>query len=197
MNYPILQLKGKVIFLILDNILGIIKFQIMRIFLGKKLRIDGLVRFSRSATIKARTGANICIGNKCSISSNSIISATANAMVIIGRGTGINYNSVIVAREKIVIGNNVLIGPNVSVYDHNHIFNQNKEIKYSGYKTAPIVIEDNVWIGANTVILKGVKIGTGSVVAAGSVIDRDIPAKSIVKNNRDLLIDNIKFRCYS
>jgi acetyltransferase-like isoleucine patch superfamily enzyme len=57
-----------------------------------------------------------------------------------------------------------------------------------GYETAPVHIEDNVWIGAGVIVLKGVTIGEGSVIAAGTVVNKDIPRNSIVYNSRELVV---------
>lgn len=89
----------------------------------------------------------------------------------------------------IYIGNNVLLGPRVYIRGANHNFdNLNIPINQQGHyaerisyhsQNYSIVIEDDVWVGANTIILPGVKIGKGSVIGAGSVVTKDIPEFSI------------------
>ena len=75
------------------------------------------------------------------------------------------------------IGNYVQTGPNVAFYVANHnIINVGIPIKEQGYREADIIIEDDVWIGANSVITSGVHIGKGAVIGAGSVVTQDIPA---------------------
>lgn len=176
-----------------DNIVGTIKLLFIILINRGRLSVKGLIRFSRTASIKVRRGGKITVGNHSSLSSHSVISATENAFLKIGDNSGVNYNSIIIARKSIIIGNNVLIGPNVAIYDHGHIFNDSeKPMSRCGYNTSPIVIEDNVWIGANVVILKGVTIGSGSVIGAGCVITNDIAPNSLVICNRDLSITEIK-----
>ncbi|MBT2724003.1 acyltransferase [Bacillus sp. ISL-46] len=81
----------------------------------------------------------------------------------------------------ISIGNNVMLGPNVSMSSENHIYiNTEKPIKEQGVERKGIFIEDDCWIGTGAIILDGVRIGRGSVVAAGSVVTKDIPPYSIV-----------------
>ena len=84
-------------------------------------------------------------------------------------------------KSKIVIGNNVIIGPGVKIFCGNHgtklgsgpmIFQDRTE--------ADIMIGSDVWIGANSVILSGVKISDGAIVAAGSVVTKEVPANTIV-----------------
>ncbi|MEG0276513.1 MAG: sugar O-acetyltransferase [Coprobacillus sp.] len=79
---------------------------------------------------------------------------------------------------KITIGNHVFMGPYCGFYTASHsldIVERNKGIE----NALPIVVEDNVWLGANVSILQGVTIGEGSVIAAGSVVNKDIPAHVI------------------
>ena len=170
-----------------DNLIGTLKLFCKKVCLRGKLNIKPVIRMSRTASIKIIKGGHIHISSGVSLSSHTIISATENAMITIGNNSGVNYNTVVVAREKIVIGNNVMIGPNVAIYDHSHVFNaKNTAMRNAGYTSAPITIEDNVWIAANVVILKGVTIGTGSVIGAGCVIDRDIRPNSLVTLDREL-----------
>lgn len=83
------------------------------------------------------------------------------------------------------IGNDVMIAPYVMILNYGHnIDNVNLPIIKQGVKTYPqSIIEDNVWIGARAVILPGVKIGTGSVIGAGSVVTKDVEAYTVVAGN--------------
>jgi len=92
------------------------------------------------------------------------------------------------AHGEIVIHDNVMFGPGVHVHGGNHrmydvgilmIDNSNKDAGEDGQ----VVIEDDVWIGANAIILKRVTIGKGSVVAAGAVVTKDVPSYTVVGGN--------------
>lgn len=99
----------------------------------------------------------------------------------IGDNVSINNYSIITARVPITIGNNVLIGPFVMINSSNHQYNNPSVlIREQGHKCAPIVIEDDVWIGAHCCILAGVTIGKGSVIAAGAVVTKDVAPYSVV-----------------
>lgn len=87
-----------------------------------------------------------------------------------------NYNSVIECFNCIEIGDHVVISEDVIIRDSN-----NHMMKSIDYKLcAPIVIEDNVWIGMRSVVLPGVKIGEGAVIAAGAVVTKDVPPHTLV-----------------
>lgn len=81
----------------------------------------------------------------------------------------------------VTIGKDVLMGPDVKIITRNHNFsNPNVPIREQGDYERPVIIEDDVWIGANVVILAGVKINRGAVVAAGAVVHSEVPALAIV-----------------
>lgn len=99
------------------------------------------------------------------------------ARVTIGTGTWINNNFVAISEHKgITIGKNVIIGPFVEIYDSNfHGLEADRRHLSSPEEAAEVVIEDNVFIGSNVTVLKGVTIGRDSVIAHGSLVTRDIP----------------------
>ncbi len=111
--------------------------------------------------------------------------------IIIGKGTTFNRNCIVACYNEIIIGNNVYIGPNVSIYDHNHKFDK-QMIYYDKFTTGTIIIENNCWIGAGCIILKNTHIGEGSVIAAGCVVKGNIPPHSLVKSSNKLLIEPLK-----
>lgn len=97
------------------------------------------------------------------------------ATVTIGEGTFVNRNTSILAETSVTIGNYVLIGWDVTITDTDE-----HDWPGLGRRTAPIVIGDRSWIGARSIILKGVTIGEGAVVAAGSIVTRDVPVYTLV-----------------
>lgn len=121
---------------------------------------------------------NIVLDNNVAIRDNVRIGG--NGECIIGDGTVINSYTLIACYKKISIGQNVMIAPYVYILDIDHNY-ENKKIPISkqGYKTDSVIIEDDVWIGTNVIITKGVKIGKGSIVAANSLVNKDIKEYSI------------------
>ncbi|MEE1314369.1 MAG: sugar O-acetyltransferase [Faecalimonas sp.] len=102
-----------------------------------------------------------------------------------------NYNFVVLAGNKITIGDNVWIAPDCGLYAAGHPFDV--ELRLSGIEYAwPIKIEDNVWIGGGVKIMGGVTIGANSVIAAGSIVTKDIPANVLAAGNPCRVIREIR-----
>lgn len=109
-----------------------------------------------------------------------------NSCLTIGNNTYIGeYNNIRAAGGSISIGNNCLISQHVSIVSSNHGHKQNQLIYDQPWALENnfIIIKDDVWIGANSVILPGVTIGLGAIVGAGSVVTKDVPNYAIVCGN--------------
>lgn len=104
----------------------------------------------------------------------------SSGKLTIGNGVFFNNNCSITCLNEITIADSVSIGNNVVIVDHDHDF-RNAD---GGFKSCPISIGSKVWIGANVTVLKGVNIGDNSVIAAGSVVTKDIPANTVYIENR-------------
>jgi maltose O-acetyltransferase len=101
--------------------------------------------------------------------------------ISIGDHVMLNRGATVTAHTPIEIGNDCLIGPGAVLHNGDHRFDQvDVPIRRQGFSSAPIVLEDDVWIGANAIVLSGVRVGRGSVVAGGSVVTRDVPPYTIV-----------------
>jgi acetyltransferase-like isoleucine patch superfamily enzyme len=130
--------------------------------------------------------------NQFSIGNNSMIEdfTTVNngvGDVVIGENSLIGLGNVIIG--PVNIGNNVILAQNIVVSGLNHNYDDvTQPIHQQGVSVAPIVIEDDCWIGANTVITAGVTIGKHSVVAAGAVVTKDIPPYSVAVGNPSRVI---------
>lgn len=96
----------------------------------------------------------------------------------VGNNVYLGYNSYY-GQGEIIIGNNVLIGPFVSITASNHVKGDDGSFRNANYSPNPIIIQDNVWIGAHVCITAGVTIGKGAVIAAGSVVTKNIASSSI------------------
>lgn len=122
---------------------------------------------------------------------------TADARCSIGQHCFLGSDSRLWVQQRITIGNFVLIAPRVDIFDsdshpldaalrrHDAIdqFEQKRAMSYDHVAAEPVVIEDDVWIGTKSTIMKGVHLGRGAVVAAASVVTRDVPPFTLVGGN--------------
>jgi len=97
----------------------------------------------------------------------------------VGETSIINWPAYFELSNKITIGSRVAIGPNTSFITSTHDIGDSLS-RAAKLKTAPIVLEDGVWIGAGATILPGVTVGRGAIVAAGAVVTRDVPPNTLV-----------------
>ncbi|MDM1292948.1 sugar O-acetyltransferase [Sphingobacterium sp. N143] len=110
--------------------------------------------------------------------------------ISIGENFYSNYNCTILDCAPVTIGENVLFGPNVSLFTAGHPLHF--EARNLGWEFAsPIVIEDNVWIGGQVVINPGVRIGKNTVIGSGSVVTKDIPPDVVAAGNPCRVIRHI------
>lgn len=160
---------------------------------------DSCVNFRR---VVAKQGAELVVGDS-SLVEGYISFDKVDAKVLIGNRTYIGASSIVCA-EKIEIGNDVLISWGCSIVDHNsHAIDwssrrddvvawKHGKKNWTGVVIEPIKICDRAWIGLNSIILKGVTIGEGAIIGAGSVVTRDVPPYSIVAGNPAKVIREIQ-----
>lgn len=118
--------------------------------------------------VNVKKGAQFGLGNNIEIGNNSDIGLNA---YITGCDSG----------GKLIIGNNVIMAPEVSILTLNHKYNDKSlPIREQGFKSSEVIIEDDVWIGYRVTILTGVKIGKGSVIGAGAVVTNDVDPYTVV-----------------
>ena len=143
---------------------------------GMKLTSHGITVVSGGLPLPKviNRGGTITTEN-CQFYSGVRLEIGNNAEIRIGNGTYLNRNTVIVANRKVEIGNDCRISWDVIIMDSDQHEIPGKE---TGDK--PVFIESNVWIGCRSIILKGVRIGTGAIVAAGSVVTKDVQPYTVV-----------------
>jgi acetyltransferase-like isoleucine patch superfamily enzyme len=190
-------------------------YNILNSYSNFKVKIykKSYIRFAKTASFHFSENSSLQLGNipkyyiylptLLKVSDNSKISVLGNFKIFTGckiiimnggkleLGSGyINVNSKIICSNLIKIGYNVAISDDVVIRDSDlHTLN------YEGYQMSkPIIIEDHVWIGERAVILKGVKLGKNSIVAAGSMVTKDVPENTIVAGNPARIIrENINW----
>ena len=168
----------------------------------KGVRLDSDVLFKGKPSILKNKKASISIGKNTLINSSNhgyhinmhssckLLADREGAQISIGSNCRI-HGTCIHAYKSIKIGDNVLIAANTQIIDGNghqlSFENTSQRIKTTD-QGRPILIEDNVWIGANCFILGGVTIGNGAVVSANSVVHKDVKPNTIVGGNPARLI---------
>ncbi|WP_152394211.1 sugar O-acetyltransferase [Paenibacillus guangzhouensis] len=152
----------------------------------KSIRAQKLVQeFNRSDVEEFEKKENIIrelfgsVGEGLSIEHNFHCDLGYN--IHVGNNFYAGYNCTILDMAEVRIGDDCMIAPNVGIYTAGHSV-EPKDRNKSGYGI-PITIGNNVWIGGSCVILPGVNIGDNSIVAAGSVVTKDVPANTIVAGN--------------
>ncbi len=170
-----------------DTLVRWITFQPRRLFIklrygkrflcGKKVK----VHYTSSLHIDSHY-SRIHLGDSVSIRMNCELFTFGDGCLSLGKGVFINRNCVIGAFQKVEIGDGVTVGPNVCIYDHNHGENG------TGFESSPIIIKNGAWIGANVCILSGCTIGENSIVAAGSVVTKDVPDNKVLIQKKDNIL---------
>ena len=150
--------------------------------------VDKKIRIFLSAMIEFEKGATITIKKGTKIMERTRIVARKGAKLVFGENVSIGMDCKIICHERIEIGENTLISPNVLIFDHDHVFDFENGIHRKEFKSAPISIGRNCWIGSNTVILRGSEVGDNCVIGAGAVIKGIIPSNSKVVSKRELEI---------
>lgn len=151
---------------------------------SKKTKLNAPVRIEGLGTIDIK-GATLGYRHAPRTGNGEIfiLSLHPYTSVRIGEGTIVSNNVTIVAQQQVDIGAKCLIGDHIFITDSD-FHDISPETRHTGGgKTAPTIIADSVWIGSRSIILKGVSIGENSVIAAGSVVTKNVPPNSIFGGN--------------
>jgi acetyltransferase-like isoleucine patch superfamily enzyme len=163
------------------------------LFIGRRVRIDapGKIRVGRNfiaddgCYINALSRGGIHCGNNVSFAKNCIIEMSGAIRALgetleIGDNVGIASNAFLGIRGKVSIGENTICGPYLSIHSENHNFDDfDTPIRRQGETRKGISIGRDCWMGAKVTILDGVTIGDGCIIAAGAVVNKDLPPYSI------------------
>lgn len=177
----------------LINKLVVLIFSYLRVFLIKFKHKQFVCKKMPLFALSSRI---VFVGKKSSIIFgehtrlyNRAIVKSVNGEILLGERVSVNQDSMIVSMNKISVGNDTLIGPGVKIFDHDHGYGEN--VNREDYTWGDIIIGNNVWIGANTIILKNTHIGDNCVIAAESVIKGNIPENMLVGNKKEIFMKKI------
>lgn len=165
-------------------LVGTVKAVVLKIERGSKVSFAFPSLISPSTEVSVDKGGSLFVGRRISMRNGSRLAVRKNGVLKIGANFYMNTGCLISAHESITIGDDVEFGPSVLVYDQDHDFRAEGGLRAKKFKTAPVTIGNNVWIGANTVILRGTEIGDDCVIGAGSIIKGIFPAGSVVVQKR-------------
>ena len=164
---------------VLRRIISFFKIFITKILNPKSFSAPIIGVISASTKFFINKG-KIIIGKKLQTRRNVEFNVNKGGTIQIGDNCFFNNNCIVASHENVTIGNNCSFGPNVLIYDHDHDFRAPNGKSEGKYKTSPIIIGNNVWIGANVVILQGTKIGDNSVVAAGTILKTEVEENTLI-----------------
>ena len=157
---------------------------IAKLFHSRKITLykNSFPRISRNVRLDLARNSKLIIGFNCWIDEFTRISINTDAVFKIGNNVNFNRFTEIGCSVSITMGNNIIIGPGLIIYDFNHtILDSGNIVNVTKSKLVsnPVKIGSNIWIGANVTILMGVVIGDNVIIGAGSVVRQSIPSNAI------------------
>lgn len=171
----------------MGKFIGIMMRLSSRMWGGNRVSIGAQCNLSFPFSIKCHKKASLQIGNNFKARSNFCINLSEEGNLKIGNNVFFNRGCSINCRANVTVGDNCIFGENVLVYDHDHHFNCGIGLK-EGYALGAVKIGKGCWIGAGTIILKGVTIGDNVLISAGSLVKKDIPSNSLFYNKRENVV---------
>ena len=151
-------------------------------FIGNN-SMRNLLCVDTSAKIEKTKGATLKIEKNFRTRRNVEINVRDKAEVVIGNNVFFNSGCIVTARRSVKIGDNTIFGPNVMVFDNDHAVADGK-ICDNKFVCDDIVIGNNVWVGAGSIILKGTEIQDNCIIAAGSVVKGKVESGKIYVQKR-------------
>jgi acetyltransferase-like isoleucine patch superfamily enzyme len=159
--------------------------------IGQKVKVNHKVIFQGKGQVNL--GDNVLLGYGLSGSLAQPIllqPREKNAVIEIGSQSAITNGCELIARQRIKIGENCLIGPGSLIMDSD-FHDIRPDFRHTSGASSPITIGDNVWIGARCIILKGITIERDAVIAAGSVVYKNVGPGEILSSNTQHIIGNV------
>lgn len=147
----------------------------------ERLRLDDSSDLRRLVVIRLENpSSTVTVGERSSIRDGTMI-RTQNGHISIGSDVSINPFGIVHGEGGVTIGDDVRIGPRVTLLSSTHLFDDpTVPIRTQGTAALPIRIENDVWIGSNVTVLGGVTIGHGAVIGAGAVVTKDVASYTVV-----------------
>jgi acetyltransferase-like isoleucine patch superfamily enzyme len=129
--------------------------------------------------LRNRENGTIVFENNVTIESDCRFVAARDGILKIGQQSVVTTGAIFNGGEDLVIGRNCIIGPRCSINANEHVFLKDTPVRDAGFIHAPVHIEDDCWLAANVIVMKGVTLARGSVIGAGSVVTRSTEPYSV------------------
>lgn len=168
--------------------LGFIKIFIYKIINFNRISFKYIPKMNCSFRIAMKRNTKFIVGKNFRTRNNVSFRIYNEGRVTVGNNCFFNDGCSINCQKKIEIGNNLICGQNVMFFDHDHDYKND----INNFVRDEIKIGNNVWIGANCIILKGVTIGDNAVIAAGTIIKNDIEGNKMVYQKRITAFKEVK-----
>ena len=173
----------------LNSVFCLLRYYCLRLIASKHFSFKSFVKIPFGFSLKA-TGMVQFNGNT-TLNPGGYFGVTQNGFLNIGRNVYFGRNVLVACQKSIIIGDNCLFGPNVTIYDHDHLIKEGKT-QNDQFVSSEVVIEKDCWIGAGVIILRGSHIGEGSVIGAGTVVKGSIPPHTQAYNKQELVTKLIR-----
>lgn len=157
---------------------------------GSKLRFSPVTCLALSDSVELSSKAKIDFGRSLRTRGRCSFNVQEDGELVFGEGVFLNQGCQFNCHSKIEVGDGCEFGPNVLVYDHDHVFNDG--LVDGAFTYGDVHIGSKCWIGAGTIILRGTTIGDGCVIAAGSVIKGEYAPRSLVLQKRETQVRGIR-----
>ncbi len=174
----------KTVLLIVYNMLRI---TLNRLVHASAYDVHWIQRFSPLCTLKVYGKGMMKVERNCEFAPYCDFEVHGKGTLAIGEKTYFNRYCMISAHESVKVGRACMFGPGVRIFDNNHMHSRADGVSCE-LTTAPIVIGDHTWVGANVVVLKGAKIGNNCVIGAGCVVRGVVPDGMVLVNKQEQIL---------
>ncbi len=169
-------------------ILSFLRLSLKKFMFRESIIFHPLQSHAFSMTLTVEKGGLMRLGRNTQVSKDCYFFVGRRATLSIGDGTYFNSRCMLSAQSEIRIGKGCLFGPDVKIYDNNHVHKLGLGLVSGQHTSLPVIVGDGCWIASNVIILKGASIGERSVIGAGCIITGHIPPDSVVRVEQSLSV---------
>lgn len=173
-----------IIYRILVHIRWKLKIVSLKILFGNQIKLHWSDKIAPTVKVRINDRGFINLGENVELRENCILNVTAGGKLIIEDRVFMNDGCCINSRNKVVIGSDTMFGQGVKIYDHDHDY-RSEDIKIN-FIQDPVIIGSNVWICSDVIVLRGCNIGDGSVIAAGTVVKKNVRSKMLCYTKKEI-----------